>query len=176
MNYDKDLRSYRMLSAEQRFELSHVKVPIVGCWLWLGAKHGSNGYGNIKVNGKTVMAHRYSFMRQSGIQEIPLNMVVMHICDTPLCVNPEHLRLGTQHDNEKDKVAKCRQAKGHALSAAQKKGWMITDKRPAHSVLTREQVANIRLSTDPQRVIAKKFGVSQTAIHNIKARKTHVNW
>ena len=64
-----------------------------GCWMWLGAKRGSNGYGRIKADGKTVPAHRYSWALHYG--DVPHGLMVCHTCDTPLCVNPQHLFVGT---------------------------------------------------------------------------------
>jgi hypothetical protein len=178
MSYDNTnlIRKNRLLPAHEKFELFHVKVPFAGCWIWLGEPQGSNRYGAIKINGKAVKAHRYSYMRHNGIDTIPNGMVVMHKCDTPLCVNPDHLRLATQQENEADKQAKGRQAKGKYLAMAQAAGWARSQNRPGNSVLTKEDVVKIRESAESQRSLAKRFGVSQAVIHNVKARKTHVHW
>ena len=82
---------------------------------------------------------------------------MLHKCDTPSCVNPEHLYLGSNDDNVADKVSK-----GRSLSRA---------KNPA-AKLTEEQVSNIRLDDRTQRVIAKDYKVSQATIHAIKAGKS----
>lgn len=73
------------------------------CWLWTGA---SRYYGNFWDGLKYVNAHRFSYKINKGT--IPKGMVVMHTCDTPLCVNPEHLKLGTQKDNLQDMYSKGR--------------------------------------------------------------------
>lgn len=96
---------YRLLPAEVRFEQNHVRVPIAGCWLWTGTENG-HGYGQMSVNNKGRMAHRYSYELHVGA--IPPGMVVCHSCDVPLCVNPAHLFLGTQKDNIRDMVRKGR--------------------------------------------------------------------
>ena len=75
-----------------------------GCWIWIGAKQHS--YGKMRFMMKDVRAHRASWMIHFG--EIPEGMSVLHRCDTPLCVNPNHLFLGTQQENMADKVAKGR--------------------------------------------------------------------
>jgi hypothetical protein len=104
----------------ERFERQHVKVPISGCWIWLGHETGSNRYGTLRVDNKQVMAHRFSYERHIG----PVgDLQVLHRCDTPLCVNPHHLFLGTNQDNVDDRQAKGRQARGAALRAAQLIGW-----------------------------------------------------
>lgn len=169
-------RCFSRLPVAERFEVNHLKMPFSGCWIWLGAEHGSNRYGTIKADGRTMMAHRYSYMLHNGLSFIPSGLVVMHKCDIPLCVNPSHLRLGTQADNDRDKVSKGRQARGASLSASQSAGWKRSTNRPGHSVLSVEQVREIRASQLSQRHLARKFNVSQAAIHNVKARKTHVNW
>lgn len=76
-----------------------------GCWLW--TKYvGTSGYGQVQVSHKSKSAHRVMFQVHNG--EIPKGLVVMHTCDNKLCVNPDHLSLGTQKDNVRDCVAKGR--------------------------------------------------------------------
>lgn len=75
------------------------------CIEWLGPPTNS-GYGQLTVDKRHWMAHRYAWTQVNG--PIPEGMIVMHTCDNKLCVNPEHLRLGTHHDNMADMVAKGR--------------------------------------------------------------------
>lgn len=90
---------------------SHV-TPISPneCWEWNGPRL-KNGYGQmyVKVNGKwkNTMTHRLSWEIHYG--EIPSGKVIMHKCDNPACVNPNHLSVGTHLDNIIDKVRKGRQ-------------------------------------------------------------------
>ncbi|CBV65248.1 predicted endonuclease [Salmonella phage Vi06] len=77
-----------------------------GCWNFKGCKTYT-GYGRIRVNGVHWMAHRYSLSCHLG-RPIADGMVVMHICDNPSCVNPEHLKEGTQKENMADCKAKGR--------------------------------------------------------------------
>jgi hypothetical protein len=70
-----------------------------GCWEWTGAK-SSYGHGNIKIDGIARGAHRV-VLELEGI-DVPSGMVVRHNCDNPSCVNPDHLRLGSQGDNVQD--------------------------------------------------------------------------
>ena len=80
-----------------------------GCWEWTGARL-LKGYGVFsveKITGwGTIPAHRFSWILHNGI--IPRGMCVLHKCDNPPCVNPEHLFLGTKNDNNKDMAIKKR--------------------------------------------------------------------
>jgi hypothetical protein len=74
------------------------------CWIWGGARM-KNGYGTITVNYRKWYCHRYSFFLTHGQEP---NGFLLHSCDNPLCVNPNHLREGTAADNSKDMAAKGR--------------------------------------------------------------------
>ena len=80
------------------FNLTEV-VPWTGCWIWTGGL-GKNGYGRYTISGKRELAHRIAFRIANGID--PMERLVCHHCDVPLCVNPSHLFLGTQKDNLQD--------------------------------------------------------------------------
>lgn len=96
------------MSYEQRFFEKVNKTS--SCWLWTGALTG-NGYGSFRFNGKTCSAHRFSYIHFNG--EIPEGMIICHKCDTPSCVNPEHLQIGTHLDNNRDCIAKGRFVKSY---------------------------------------------------------------
>ena len=74
------------------------------CWEWTACKAG--GYGQIYVRGKLVYAHRLSWVWANG--KIPKGLFVLHKCDNRVCVNPDHLFLGTNKDNMQDCVRKGR--------------------------------------------------------------------
>lgn len=86
-----------------------------GCVLWKTGK-SVKGYGIFWLNGQSVRAHRASYLLFIG--EIPPSLDVLHICDTPLCVNPFHLVTGTNQDNVDDKIVKDRQLKGETVGTS----------------------------------------------------------
>jgi hypothetical protein len=81
------------------------RIPIGGCWLWTGTKWNT-GYGYFRKNRKIQVAHRYMYALYKGTFDPKLH--VLHTCDNPSCVNPEHLFLGTHTDNMKDMTSKGR--------------------------------------------------------------------
>jgi len=119
------------------------------CWHWT-AYVSPTGYGSFHVNRKRILAHRYSYQLQYG--EIPKGYLVMHKCDNPSCVNPNHLMIGTHVDNMRDMAEKNRSAKTNAS-------------------LTDDDVVTIkgRLSHGERPVeIAKDYPVGRSAVSLIK--------
>ena len=85
------------------------------CWLWNGTK-SSTGYGVVKINGKSVFAHRHAYELTKG--PIPPGKLVLHSCDVRPCIRPDHLSAGTHADNNRDTHARGRQphrAKTHCI-------------------------------------------------------------
>ena len=124
----------------------------------------SNGYGVKKFQGKTRKAHRLAYVEHFGLTlEDIEGLVVMHTCDNPPCVNPAHLRLGTQTDNVADRDAKGRQCRAAGMENSQAK-------------LTEYAVRWIRsLHSEghfSQYELADLFGVVQANVSNIVNRKT----
>lgn len=98
----------RRWTVEELLGRAHPE-PNTGCWLWMGAISRRTGYGNVRVrsgSGGTRGAHRV--MYEAAVGPIPEGHVVMHRCDNPPCVNPQHLSVGTVRENNADKVAKGR--------------------------------------------------------------------
>jgi len=135
--------------------------PNTGCWLWPGAagKH----YGVYKTKGVQRLAHRLSWEYHNG--PIPLGMHVLHKCDVPLCVNPDHLWLGTHLDNVADMNAKGRHGKTTDNG--------VKGERNYRARLSTADVIAIRASTDTQRTIAARYGIGQSAVCKIRRG---INW
>lgn len=134
-----------------RLERLCVPVPESGCWLWIGATTPS-GYGKITVStGVTAYAHRVSWAMRHG--DLPSQMYVCHKCDTPSCINPDHLFAGLPRDNSIDAMAKGRTAFGRRVSSAK---------------LSEDDVVAIFNSTGTCKSLGKKFGVSPSTISHIR--------
>ena len=125
-----------------------------GCWEWSGTRN-NYGYGIILEKGeKPIRAHRFSY--ELFVGKIPDGMVIMHTCDNPPCVNPEHLKLGTKLDNNRD---------------AHKKGRRPNGEKSHFAKLTESQVISILNDTRKQFEIAKDYNVGQDHISRIKSGK-----
>lgn len=89
---------------ERKFEKLTISEPNTGCLIWNGLSRSR--YGNVSVGGRSKRAHRIAWELYRG--EIPAGLHVCHKCDTPPCVNPEHLFLGDAKANCIDSVIKGR--------------------------------------------------------------------
>lgn len=125
----------------------------VGCWLWL-LSPGFDGYGKIKYQKATLRAHRASWMAFRG--DLPNDMFVCHSCDNPLCVNPEHLFLGSAQENMTDKMNKNRWSGGRPT-------WKLDE----YKVKLIRMLGN-RITTKRW---AEEFGVTVATIKYIKNGK-----
>lgn len=129
--------------------------PNTGCWLWDG-NWTCKGYGKFGYKGGNNLAHRASY--EIHVKEIPEGLWILHSCDVPCCVNPEHLFLGTQQDNVDDmeRKGRGRHPRGEAHGRAK---------------LTENQVRDIRTDVRSQRFLAELYGVSPLIISLTRRRK-----
>lgn len=125
------------------------------CWNWTASKD-AYGYGNMLWGDRVLKAHRISYMLVCG--SVPDDLCVCHTCDNRACVNPNHLWLGTNADNVRDKQQKGRVG---ALKGEQHYNARLTQE----SVETiRNRYNNGGISYDK---LAKEYGVSKSQIYNI---------
>jgi len=127
----------------EQIEYESIPEPNSGCWLWTGPVI-NRGYG--RINRK--LAHRAAYEAFRG--PIPKGQCVCHKCDNPICVNPDHLFIGTQKDNMMDKARKG---------------------RGNNTKITADTAREVRNNTGTYREISKKFGVSIGMVHYIKRMK-----
>lgn len=136
-----------------------------GCWEWTRARN-RRGYGVVNLQSGQVKAHRLAWELTNG--PIPAGRYVLHSCDNPPCVRPDHLRIGSLADNNRDA-----RERGHHFSP-----FRGQDQRGAlnhYARLTEEQVAEIRAlyaSGVFQRLIAARFGITQSNVSHIVRGKT----
>lgn len=140
---------------EQRFLRFVDKAPC-GCWLWTGAKD-AKGYGFFSVKHRPKRAHRLSYSHFNGV--IGPDEVVRHKCDTPSCVNPDHLETGTPTENMQDAIER-----GRFKFRAAPPGEEHHKAR-----LTNDAVRDIRTGRLSTRKFAKLYGVSQYVVWAVTA-------
>ena len=137
----------------------HVIIDEKGCHLFTGCLN-HDGYGRIGKDGKNVYVHREVFRKHNP--EIEMTGVIMHSCDTPNCVNPEHLKHGTVADNIADMVAKGRRVTVKGSNQPDAK--LHEDDIPA---------IRLRLQTNEScTTIGRDYNVSDSAIRNIEKGRT----
>ena len=151
---------------EQHKQIFWSKVEKTsGCWLWKGTKFHDHGYGAFGIREKTetggyrtkvYYTHRFVFEITKG--EIPKGMLIMHSCDNRLCVNPNHLSVGSWKDNSDDMIKKGRQVAP---------GRKLTD----------EQIGQVRSRwpKEPMQKLANEYDVSLACIRGICRNRTWRN-
>jgi len=95
-------------SIKEKLDKYTIKSDGDKCWSWCGYID-KNGYARVNIKRKQKLAHRISWETRRG--KIPQGMIVRHLCDNPVCTNPDHLKLGTLQDNSNDCSNKNRQGR-----------------------------------------------------------------
>lgn len=142
------------MSPQERFNKYCIDDSVSDCKIWCS---GNKRYGSFWLNGRPVAATRAAY--ELFIGPIPTGLFVLHYCDNDRCVNPNHLFLGTQLDNIKDRDKKQRNARGETHARAR---------------LTENDVKNIRRLArlgSTQRELAKLYDTPASNICNIINRK-----
>lgn len=141
---------------EDRF-WSKVDQPLEGCWLWQAGCFDT-GYGAFYLDGQNRGAHGVAWELANG--PLPEGMWVLHHCDVPQCVRPDHLYAGTITDNARDMVMRGQQVRGGVVYGAK-----LTEDE---ALLIRRMRQEGALLTE----LAAEFGVSITTISRIGLGKT----
>jgi hypothetical protein len=131
-----------------------------GCRLWWGHSNHA-GYGILHYGGRSNLAHRMRWTASFG--EIPPGLFVCHKCDTPACINPAHLFIGTHQDNVNDRTAKGRSSGDLRLGVLRN-----------NTKINSETVRYIRTQAAigrSQRAIGEEVGLFQTTVSEIVRRK-----
>lgn len=143
-----------IISARMDFFLSRIRKDSSGCWIWTGTK-SDRGYGMLRHTGERYQTHRFSVAAFQG--DLGPEDVVCHTCDTPSCVNPDHLYRGTHLDNMAD-----RSARGRAIGPR--------GELSGSAKLTEQDVREIRAASGNHAETARRFNVSDALVRAIRKR------
>ena len=142
-----------------------MRADLTPCWVWTACTDKHFGYGVITMKPYHLLAHRVSWFLEHGVLLRGNKVQLMHRCDNPPCVNPDHLMIGTQKDNIHDCMDKGRFSPGY-----------VCGEKVGNHKLTANEVLEIREKYDGVRegyaAIGKEYGVDQTNIGYILRRKT----
>lgn len=158
-HYDRQYRGTELDAGYYGSKLLDFEVNESGCFICTSHKPAGNGYCFMVVNGRNVYIHRFVYEECFG--EIPEGLHIRHKCDTPTCINPEHLETGTHQDNMRDMVERKRHNYGEKSPVAK---------------LTNKDVLEIKTMLSKgimQKDIAKKYKVNPATISMINTGK---NW
>ena len=137
---------------------NYIPEPNSGCWLWTGGTN-SYGYGRVCHHSKVMVASRAAYAVFRGA--IPDGGSILHRCDTPSCINPDHLFVGTQADNMRDMAAKKRQRPRRG-------------RQNPNAKLCEEAVRQIRAQRNEgltYRAIAEFFGVTEQTVFAVMTKR-----
>lgn len=153
------------------------------CWEWTGSA-GRSGYGQYRIRGRSVPAHRIAYFDAYGID--PGALFVLHSCDNPRCVNARHMRLGTSAENALDRVATRQMMFARSIVAGRYGGVgydyqtrsVVSGPSRVHgcSIASAEKISAIRAefwAGDTEDAIAARHGIAKQTIRSIVDRNAH---
>jgi hypothetical protein len=138
------------------------------CWPWLGTKQ-SCGYGIFVVNGKIVLAHRWSYEHHNN-KKLNKKLVVRHMCDNPICCNPTHLLEGTQKENMQDAYERKRR---HHKTALKREIVEQIFKLKLQGYLNKEIASKLNIS---RQVVSKYLDYQKITPKDWKDRLDQLRW
>lgn len=142
------------MTIAEMLEARSIPEPNSGCTLWTGHTD-VDGYGILKTGGRPQKAHRLAWVEARG--PIPDGLCVCHKCDIRACINPDHLWLGTQAENIKDRDNKGRH-------------WVHRGADQYSAKLTEDDVRAIRASNQNGVVLGERYGISHKTVSDIRRR------
>ena len=129
------------------------------CWEWTGCRD-EHGYGSLYVSSyRNERAHRFSWILHNG--PVPDDLHVLHHCDNPPCIRPDHLFLGDRTTNAHDRHIKGRS-----------RGGSLAGELNGNAGLTNAQAEDIRKDHRSSYVIARQYGIGKTTVNNIRSGRT----
>jgi len=163
---------------KDRFVSSYEVDQETGCWLWVRMRT-PNGYGRFHCRNRKWRAHRAAYTIFVG--DIPPGMCICHHCDTPLCVNPAHLFVGTQRDNVHDMIRKGRKAPsplplGVGARVSRDTNYKRIGELNGKAILNGERALLIAFSKERIATLAARYGVSPTTVGHVRGGRswTHI--
>jgi flavin-binding protein dodecin len=162
-------------SPEDRFWSKVDRRGPADCWNWIAGRI-PDGYGQFRLNNprRQVGAHRFSYELHYG--PIPEGLLVLHSCDNPSCVNPNHLSAGTTRDNSRDAIERGRNYPGFREEFRKYPEKIRRAEQHPMRKLDWQKVREIRALISEgklsRRQIAARYGVAPDTVHKIAVRRT----
>ena len=134
-----------------------------GCWVCTSHSYNEEGYPTHRVDGKRVRISHTMYEKYKG--KIPDGLWILHSCDNPNCINPEHLFLGTNLDNVRDMIAKNRH------SCGEKHSLICRGNKRHNQKLTAKEASEIKYGCKDmlQKEISAKYGITRSTILRIRS-------
>ena len=143
----------------KRFENFIIPITESGCWIWTGGSD-KRGYGKFWMGDRYESSHRASYLLHKGL--IPDDKLILHKCDIPACVNPEHLYCGTYSENTRDAIKRNRYNRFSR----------VRGENHGRAVLTEIQVIEILKSKERTADLSRKYNVNFMTISCIRKNKS----